>query len=53
MNNKFDPIIESLISQPRSSSVFIKDIPDDEMPSFFGICSAKNLPLEVWNAIAV
>lgn len=53
MSNKFEGIIENICSQPRVAGSYIVDIPDEEMPAFFGICSAKNLPLEVWNAIAV
>jgi len=53
MNNQFEGIIENLLQSPRAASSFIESIPDSEMPSFFGICSAKNLPLEIWNSIAV
>ena len=53
MNNKFEGKIENLTLNPLEASSIIDSIPNEELPSFFGICSAKNLPLEVWNEIAV
>ena len=53
MNVKFEGIIENLLAKPKEAASIIEAILDEDMPNFFGVCSAKNLPLEIWNSLAV
>ena len=51
--NIFEKTIENILQNPRAGASSIEAISDTEMPAFLGFCAAKNLPLEVWNSIAV
>lgn len=53
MSFSFDNTIEKLLQSPRDASLYLSPLSDEDMPNFFGVCSAKNLPLEIWNSIAV